>query len=96
MPLAELPAVLARLASALKPTGILYASFKYGSGEREHGGRRFTDLDETGLAALLAATPAFIELETWTTADQRPGRGNERWLNTLLQRSSSHHGSVEP
>ena len=86
VPLAELPEVLERLAIALKPHGTLYASFKYGSGEREHGGRRFTDLDESGLAALLATTPAFTELETWTTADRRPGRADERWLNTLLTR----------
>ena len=72
---------------ALKLNGTLYASFKYGRGEREHGGRRFTDLDETGLAALLAASPAFTALETWTTADQRPGREDEQWLNTLLART---------
>ncbi|MBK5966881.1 SAM-dependent methyltransferase [Thiocystis minor] len=78
VPLGELPEVLERLAMALKPHGTLYASFKSGQGEREHGGRRFTDLDEAGLAALLATTPAFTELETWTTADQRPGRADER------------------
>ncbi|MBK5963364.1 SAM-dependent methyltransferase [Thiocystis minor] len=84
VPLLDLPVVLERLAVALKPNGTLYASFKYGQGEREHGGRRFTDLNETGLAALLAASPAFSERDTWTTADRRPGRGDERWLNTLL------------
>ena len=80
----ELPEVLRRLAAALKPGGVLYTSFKYGQGEREHGGRNFTDLDEEGLAALLRAVPGFRELETWTTADRRPGRENEMWLNTLL------------
>lgn len=86
VPLCELPDVLQRLATALKPGGILYASFKYGSGEREHRGRRFTDLDETGLAALLQAAPYFTVLETWITADRRPERAEERWLNTLLQK----------
>ncbi len=80
----ELPEVLRRLAAALKHGSVLYASFKYGQGKREHGGRNFTDLDEGGLAALLRAVPCFRELETWTTADQRPGRENEMWLNTLL------------
>jgi SAM-dependent methyltransferase len=55
VPRAELPDVLRRLALALKPGGVLYASFKHGRGEREHEGRRFTDLDETGLDALLRA-----------------------------------------
>jgi SAM-dependent methyltransferase len=84
VPLWELPEVLRRLATALKPGGILYASFKYGRGEREQGGRRFTDLDEAGLAALLHAAPYFTMLETWITADQRPERAAERWLNSLL------------
>ncbi|HYN78064.1 MAG TPA: class I SAM-dependent methyltransferase [Lamprocystis sp. (in: g-proteobacteria)] len=85
VPRAELPAVLRRLAAAPKPGGVLYASFKYGQGEREVGDRHFTDMDEAGLAALRRAAPGFTELETWITADRRPGREDERWLNTLLQ-----------
>lgn len=86
VPLAELTEVVQRLRNALKSDGILYASFKYGSGEREHQGRRFTDLDEPGLAALLAEVPGLAEVETWITGDLRPGREAERWLNTLLRR----------
>lgn len=82
---AELPAVVRRLARALKPGGLLYASFKYGEGEQIRNGRHFTDLDETGLADLLRQTPELIEVETWVTGDVRPGRESERWLNTLLQ-----------
>jgi SAM-dependent methyltransferase len=82
---AELPAVMRRLAHALKPGGLLYASFKYGEGEQIRNGRHFTDLDETGLADLLKQTPELIEVETWVTGDVRPGRESERWLNTLLQ-----------
>jgi len=87
IPSAELPDVMDRLRTALKPGGILYASFKYGSGEREHQGRRFTDLDEPGLAGLLAQVPGLEPVETWTTGDLRPGRESERWLNTLLRRT---------
>jgi SAM-dependent methyltransferase len=83
--LPELPDVLRRLATALKPGGVLFASFKYGHGEREHGGRRFTDMNETGLAALLQTAPCFTVLETWITVDQRPDRADDRWLNTVLQ-----------
>jgi len=84
VPITELPTVLNRLAKALRPHGILYASFKYGRGEREHQGRRFTDLDEAGLAALLDQTPKLRDLETWVSADLRPDRMADRWLNTLL------------
>ncbi len=84
VPAAELPAALRRLVLALRPGGTLYASFKYGRGEREHQGRRFTDLDQAGLQALLSQVPDLRELETWITEDLRPGRAAERWLNTLL------------
>jgi SAM-dependent methyltransferase len=85
VPMAELPEVLGRLGRALKSDGVLYASFKYGAGEREHGGRRFTDLDESGLAALVDAVPALAVVETWVTGDRREGREGERWLNVLLK-----------
>ncbi len=86
VPRIELPDVMVRLRNALKPRGILYASFKYGSAEREHQGRRFTDMDEQSLAALLEQLSGLETVETWTTGDQRPGREAERWLNTLLRR----------
>lgn len=64
VPMAELPEVMGRLTRALVPGGLLYVSFKYGSGERLHGGRRFTDLDEAGLDALCAAVPGLTVIET--------------------------------
>jgi SAM-dependent methyltransferase len=84
---AELPSVMARLARALKPGGVWYLSFKYGSGERRQEGRCFTDLDESGLNALLAPLPQLTLLECWQTRDLRPER-SERWLNALLRRES--------
>jgi SAM-dependent methyltransferase len=89
VPSTELADVMQRLCNALKPDGILYASFKYGSGEREHHGRRFTDLDEAGLGALLLQVPNLEPVETWITGDLRPGREAERWLNTLLRRTEA-------
>jgi SAM-dependent methyltransferase len=89
VPAVELPDVLQRLCKALKAGGILYASFKYGSGEREHHGRRFTDVDEAGLGALLLQVPNLEPADTWTTGDLRPGRESERWLNTLLRRAEA-------
>lgn len=83
VPLAELPGVMAQLAKALKPGGVWYLSFKYGCGEREKDGRRFTDMDE-GRFNLLITEIAEIKVEnTWLTHDRRPKR-NEKWLNALL------------
>jgi hypothetical protein len=55
---------MCRLRTALKPAGILYVYSKYRSAEREHHGRRFTDLDEPGPASLLEQVPALEALET--------------------------------
>ncbi|WP_242482584.1 class I SAM-dependent methyltransferase [Thiocystis violacea] len=87
VPHAELTDALSRLSDALRPAGALYVSFKYGRGEREHKGRRFTDLDESTLAELLEAVPNLKVLKTWTTGDLRPGREAERWLNALLRKA---------
>ncbi len=82
----ELPASLQRLWGALKPGGMFYLSFKYGEGEREHGGRHFTDATENRLEKWLRAIPDIESKETWITEDQRPC-SNERWLNALLFRA---------
>ena len=81
---AELPSVLRQLTRALKPDGIIYASFKYGGRVRKKDGRTFTDLNEKSLATLLEAAGDLYELETWVSQDQRPDRMGERWLNTVL------------
>ncbi len=84
VPAKELPDVFHRLALALKPCGVIYCSFKYGQGEYEKQGRRFTDMDETGLRTLVDETEALEIKELWVTADRRPGREQERWLNAVL------------
>lgn len=85
VPAIDLADTVRRLATALKPTGILYASFKYGHGERERNGRLFTDLDETGFDSLVTDVGKLEKLDTWISADVRPGRGDERWFNALLR-----------
>lgn len=81
----ELPEVMRKLASALKPGGVWYLSFKYGEGEREKEGRHFTDMTEASLLALLAAMPPIRAETLWVTRDKRPGR-SELWLNGLLKK----------
>jgi SAM-dependent methyltransferase len=85
LPKAELPAVLARLAGALKPSGVLYASFKRGSFAGERNGRYFTDLEPEAAEALVAQTPGLVLREIWLTEDLRPERA-ESWVNVLAQR----------
>ncbi len=85
---ANLPDALGRLALALKPGGLLYASFKYGRGEREDRGRWFTDLDETRADRLLVRVPVLRRKHSWITNDRRPEKANRQWLNLLFVRTA--------
>ncbi len=85
VPKVELPQVFLKLQNALKPNGVLYVSFKYGTQERVHNGREFTDLNEDGLTALITHHTELKILKQWQTVDQRPEREREVWLNALIK-----------
>jgi len=87
VPRAALEPTIARLWRALRPGGALYASFKQGRGERDHEGRRFTDLEQEELQALLQRMPGIDVVQTWVTRDQRPQR-QEHWVNALARRQT--------
>lgn len=75
--------VAMRLASALRPGGAWYMSFKYGNGERVAGARFFVNHNEKTLRRSLA--PIQVEItKTWLSSDLRPGRTSERWLNAII------------
>lgn len=86
IPFAELSHTFKRLAGLLADTGVFYVSFKYGENEVERDGRHFTDCNEELLSQLLANTELEI-IKTWRTADKRPGRESEMWLNALLKKN---------
>lgn len=83
---ADLPSLLQKAKRALRPNGVLYASFKYGNYEGMRGGRWYTDLDEGALAGLVEKD--FETVRLWISDDVRPGRGSEKWLNCLLRKRS--------
>ena len=78
--------VMQKVSDALKPGGVLYASFKYGRDERVSNGRFFNDYTEQELAALLTPENQLTLLEYWITEDVRPDRRGERWLNFLARK----------
>ena len=86
VPRGEMDDVLARLASALKPGGVMYASFKYGDGEWEQGGRFFNSYDEGSFAALTRQHPSLTLHRQWQSEDVRPGREKQLWFNALLRK----------
>ncbi|EHW0634560.1 class I SAM-dependent methyltransferase [Vibrio vulnificus] len=81
----ELGATFLTLSQLLRPQGLFYCSFKYGQAAQVRNGRFFTDMDEHKLHATLTTSPLTIK-QTWVTADVRPGRGSEQWLNAILIR----------
>lgn len=86
LPEAELSEALQRLWCSLRPGGLLYASFKHGTGQRSEGGRHFTDATEARLRTWTAGLRGLHEMECWLTEEQRPDQP-PYWLNALLRRA---------
>lgn len=82
----DLVDVFKRMSKALKDEGIIYTSFKYGDFSGERNGRYFTDITEDSFAKLIANVDNLKVEEQWITADVRPQRGNEKWLNLILRK----------
>lgn len=89
VPLESMVATITSIWRALKPGGCFYASYKLGTGERESGGRRFTDADESQFLKWIVKLEEVSGVETWITDDQRPGR-EEKWLNVILTRTPEY------
>jgi len=92
VPRPELPNVLRRLVRALKPGGVLFASFKLGTEERQANGRYFNDLTAQTLAPLIAAA-GLERIDERITSDGRPGREHEQWVSALARRPLVEHPS---
>ena len=86
LPYAELVEVMKKMIEALKETGIIYTSFKYGNFEGVRNGRYFIDMTEESLEKLLQDVGGLDVEDMWVTSDVRPGRGEEKWLNLFLRK----------
>lgn len=86
LPYEELVEVMKKMKVALKDTGIIYTSFKYGNFEGVRNGRYFIDMTEESLEKMLQDVGGLDVEEMWVTSDVRPGRGEEKWLNLFLRK----------
>lgn len=86
VPRGKLSDAFGRLLRAVKSRGIIYASFKYGTGDRIKGGRLFSDFSEDTLAEFLGQFADAEILRLWQTADIRPGRSGEAWVNVFIRK----------
>ena len=84
---AELKDVIGRMIRATKVDGFIYASFKYGEFEGYRGERYFTDLTEKSFHDLISGFSEIQIVDEWVSADVRPGRGDEKWLDIILQKA---------
>ena len=86
LPKKELKEVFKKMLVALKPGGWIYTSFKYGEYEGERNGRYFTDFTIDTFADFVQEIHNLQIKEYWITGDVRPGRGEEKWLNLIMQK----------
>jgi SAM-dependent methyltransferase len=85
VPVHDLAGTFAGIAAALKPGGVLYASFKRGDGERWRDGRRFTDMSEAALRPRLAEA-GLAPFRFWINDDLRPDAYPKEWVCLLARR----------
>ena len=89
LPKTELRDVMCRMRDALKSSGVIYTSFKYGTFEGERNGRYFTDFTEETFREFAKDISGIEQEECWITGDARPGRGDEKWLNLILRKTDT-------
>ena len=82
----ELKLVLTKMIAALKTGGVIYTSFKYGNFEGMRNGRYFIDFTAESFMDFTKDIEHLKMKECWKTKDVRPGRGEEKWLNLILQK----------
>lgn len=86
LPKEELSVVLDKMIAALKKNGIIYTSFKYGDFEGERNGRYFIDFTVESFKEFIENVADVEIVEYWITGDVRQGRGEERWIDIILQK----------
>jgi SAM-dependent methyltransferase len=83
----EIDDVLARLAKALKPAGVLYMSVKVGDGERIlPDGRVFCDYTENSLRETIGRQPSFTILNIHQSAVDPRQTDPRPWLHATMRK----------
>ncbi len=83
----EINGILKRFWDALKDDGILYASFKYGTGMRIDKDRVFYDYEEIVLRNLMTNNCFLVE-DIFVTQDVRKSKESEQWINVLATKGA--------
>jgi trans-aconitate methyltransferase len=86
LPEDEIKEVIAKLTKNLNPGGVFYMSFKHGDFSGFRNERFFTDLTSSGFKELIEDIPGIEIVYEKISTDVRPGRGNEQWLNVIVEK----------
>ena len=89
VPFFELPFVIKSLLETLIDEGVMYASFKYGKGERVDEERFFCDMDEARWKTIVTKIPQVIEYHIWLSEDKR-ANCKDAWFNVMIKRKNDH------
>lgn len=87
LPKEELRDVFHKMIRAVKRGGYIYTSFKYGEYEGYRNERFFTDFTKKSFREFIDAYSKMEIIEEWVSADARPGRSDEKWLNLILRKN---------
>ena len=82
----DLGRTLQRLSGFLKGDGSFYTSFKMRDCDYESDGRSFTCFTEEGFREFIRNVEVLKLKDIWTSADARPEREHELWLNVLMEK----------
>lgn len=82
----ELPYILCRFHKALKPGGVMYASFKYGNREEYRLGRFFSDYNMDEVKKIFLNGGLFELAECFETEDFRPDYKEKPWVNIIVRK----------
>lgn len=86
VPKTEMAHILSLVKNALKRGGSFYASYKYGTEERTRNGRFFSDYTMDAVKTLFSEAGGFEIMQIWLTADARPDRAGEHWVNVICRK----------
>lgn len=82
----EMEEVMDKVVECLKPSGILYMSFKHGDFSGFRNGRYFNDYKSKTMKELLSRYLELEVIEIWKSQDVRTDKADEVWLNVLAKK----------
>jgi hypothetical protein len=71
----------------IKAGAVWYMSFKEGLQEEMRNGRWFNDQTESSVRVRASLFSELGVIDVWSTADVRPARRSETWVNAMLAKS---------